>query len=538
MSTSMTVDSHPPSPYEEEEQNATLRGMLAPTSSKVLTDERTPLLMSASTSETLVGGERRRKKREVERTPLPLVQIGVLLFLQLSEPVTSQAIYPFINELIKNMDVTGGDERRVGYYAGLVESLFFASEALTVLYWSHLSDFVGRRPILLMGFAGLSLSMIGFGLSKTFPLLIISRSLAGLLNGNSGVIKSMMGEMTDYSNMAQAFAYIPVVWSVGATIGPFIGGQLSRPADRFPLLFSADFWKMYPYFLPCVVSAIFPISAFILVLVFLKETTLQSNNTRHRDESSCATSISETATIASSHLEEQITVGELDNEAPPPSIRSILTRRVFLAVLNYALLSFLDIAFLAVQPLFYATSIPLGGLGLSPATIGLCLGIYGILMGTFQAFFFAKFHDWLGSKKLLMLALSFNFPIFALFPVINLLARNFGTGLVTWAALGFQLCLCVLSDMSWGCAYIFVTLSSPDRRSLGATNGLAATVSAAMRSVGPAATTSLFAASIQHNLYHGLLVYVVLVGTVVAALLAASFLPSKEEEWENLVDVE
>lgn len=29
----------------------------------------------------------------------------------------------------------------------------------------------------------------------------------------------MMGEMTDYTNMAQAFAYMPVVWSVGATIG-------------------------------------------------------------------------------------------------------------------------------------------------------------------------------------------------------------------------------------------------------------------------------------------------------------------------------
>ena len=134
-----------------------------------------------------------------------------------------------------------------------------------------------------------------------------------------------------------------------------------------------------------------------------------------------------------------------------------------LAVLNYALLSFLDIAFLAVQPLFYATSIPLGGLGLSPATIGLCLGIYGILMGTFQAFFFAKFHDWLGSKKLLMLALSFNFPIFALFPVINLLARKYGTGYVTWAALGFQLCLCVFSDMSWGGFPVFLC---PFRRAL------------------------------------------------------------------------
>ena len=83
--------------YENEEYRNVIPSTLPisePGSSSQSLDERTPLL---SASETLVG--RRKKKREVERTPLPLVQIGVLLFLQLSEPVTSQAIYPFINEV-------------------------------------------------------------------------------------------------------------------------------------------------------------------------------------------------------------------------------------------------------------------------------------------------------------------------------------------------------------------------------------------------------------------------------------------------------
>lgn len=33
-------------------------------------------------------------------TPLPRVQIGILLLLQLAEPITSQCIYPFVNQVI------------------------------------------------------------------------------------------------------------------------------------------------------------------------------------------------------------------------------------------------------------------------------------------------------------------------------------------------------------------------------------------------------------------------------------------------------
>jgi hypothetical protein len=61
--------------------------------------------------------------------------------------------------------------------------------------------------------------MICFGLSKTFAMLVVSRALEGALNGNTGVIKTMFAEITDETNMAQAFAFLPICWAAGSTIG-------------------------------------------------------------------------------------------------------------------------------------------------------------------------------------------------------------------------------------------------------------------------------------------------------------------------------
>jgi len=44
---------------------------------------------------------------------------------------------------------------------------------VTVLHWSRLSDIIGRKPVLLIGLFGLSLSMYCFGLSKTFWGLVV-----------------------------------------------------------------------------------------------------------------------------------------------------------------------------------------------------------------------------------------------------------------------------------------------------------------------------------------------------------------------------
>ena len=109
-----------------------------------------------------------------------------------------------------------------------------------------------------------------------------------MLNGNIGVMKSMMADLTDETNAARGFSLIQVAWAVGGTIGfdilfslcsysniqtirPFIGGVLSRPQDRWPILFSDPFWGEYPYFLPCLATAAYSFLSFSLAAIFLKE---------------------------------------------------------------------------------------------------------------------------------------------------------------------------------------------------------------------------------------------------------------------------
>ena len=66
------------------------------------------------------------------------------------------------------------------------ESVFFLAECSTAVMWGFLSDRFGRRPVLLLGPLGLAFSMLSFGSSTTYALLVISRFCQGLFNGYIG----------------------------------------------------------------------------------------------------------------------------------------------------------------------------------------------------------------------------------------------------------------------------------------------------------------------------------------------------------------
>lgn len=64
--------------------------------------------------------------------------------------------------------------------------MFFVAECLTVVWFGRASDRYGRVPVLLFGPLGLGMSMLGFGLSKSFWSLVVFRCMQGAFNGNIG----------------------------------------------------------------------------------------------------------------------------------------------------------------------------------------------------------------------------------------------------------------------------------------------------------------------------------------------------------------
>ncbi|EGN93642.1 hypothetical protein SERLA73DRAFT_115664 [Serpula lacrymans var. lacrymans S7.3] len=480
------------------------------THTAVARDEEAPLL---------------QKNAKKPRTPLPTFQLTLLLSIQLAEPITAQCIFPFINQLVSELDITGGDERKVGYYAGLIESLFYVTQALTVLQWNRLSDQIGRKPVLLIGLVGLCGSMVGFGLSRTFWALVISRCFNGMLNGNIGIMKTMVGELTDSTNMAQGFAMIPIVWSAGAALGPFMGGTLARPHDRFPSWFSGSFWINYPYFLPCATAAAFTAFCFIIVALFLKETlpTKQKSKYMHKNYAALESNFSQQET-------HNGVVQPSVNQQTLPSLSSLFIPSVLIPVANYGALAFVEIAMFALQPLFYSTPIKYGGLGFEPSTIGMWMGLFGLVDGLFQIMFVAMIIERWGPKRIYMVAVSCFLPIYTIFPIISWAVKIWGVSPVVWFLLSCQLCLMVVLDMAFACIFMFITASSPTKLSLGAVNGLSQTTASISRAVAPAVATSLFAVSIQYDIFGGNAVWAVLLSLSLGAMYLGSRLPEELQD--------
>ncbi|KAI6098251.1 major facilitator superfamily domain-containing protein [Pisolithus croceorrhizus] len=479
-------------------------------------DEETPLLQTPSGVQ--------HKSQKAARTPLPWRQFSILLLLQLSEPLTSQVIAPFLPQLIRDVGITHGDDSSIGYYVGLVHSLFFLTEACTIFHWSRASDQIGRKPVLMTGLLGLSMSMYCFGLSKTFWGLVLSRCLNGALNGNIGVMKSMVAEITDPTNIAQACSIMPLTWFIGTTIGPLIGGLLEHPAENFPAVFGGStFFKAYPYFLPCSVSATFAVLCWFIAYFLLEETTKAQMSVKDYifgRKSKPQESNSGSPVIAEDGIQCDTSEGQLP-------LRKLLVPAVLISGGCYALFALTDIALRTVLPVYFAIPIEMGGLGLDPSAIGTILALLGLINGVCQSLLFTPLHDRLGPKNLYLIGTFLLFPAIALFPLTTWVARERGLDNLVWTLVGTQMILCVLSSFSFSVTFIYINAAAPNRASIGATNGLAQMMVSVMRAIGPAASNSAFSLSIQRHVVGGYFVYWMMMGMASVTLAMGFFLPKK-----------
>jgi MFS family permease len=467
----------------------------------------------------------------VQKSRLPWSQLSIVFAIQFTEPVAATVIYPFIAQLVRDTGVTGGDEKKTGYYAGVIESIFFLAESLTVYQWGRASDSprIGRRPVLLTGMLLSALSIIAFGLSKQFWLLVVTRAILGTCNGNIGVAKSVTAEITDSTNLGDAIAYLPITWALGVTLGPVIGGVLANPADRWSLFANSKFFREYPYFLPCFISALVPLGTFVMGYFYLKETLpaikqKEEKSGQPQNEAIQGDAASVEALCTSAE-------GSTPVEADPQtsSFLGLLTnKRVLITVTNHSFLALMEQCFVILIPLMYSTSIPNGGLGFHPFKIGLILGVVGFINGISQLVFLSKAISRFGPRRLYMFTYGTVFIALIAYPIMNSMARVTGdVNPSVWVVLVIQQLCNITIYAAYGCSFIFIVDCAPSKASLGATNGLAQMVSTVMRTVSPTLASSLFSISIEQRIMGGTMVYWVLCAIGTIGIYTSWLLPRK-----------
>ncbi|KAH9027876.1 MFS general substrate transporter [Lactarius pseudohatsudake] len=443
------------------------------------------------------------------RTPLPMAQISVLLTAWLAESITSHSISPYLNQLMRELPNV---------------SLHYAAEAATSFQWNRLSDHVGRKPVLLACLVGTTISILLFGLSHSFWALVLSRCLHGAVKGHVGAVKSTIAELTDETNIARGFSMPSAAWSLGYVIGPLIGGVLSRPQDRWPDTFSHPFWADYPYFLPCLVAAAFTCFSSIITALYLEETM----NSRPSEKPLCMDANGNSDT-------HQGEVGDSSGpdmspkepEKPLP-LRSVLTKPVVVTIINHAMFALLNMVAVTYIPLVWSTPVEFGGLNLSPASIGMWLSLYGGMNGIFQFVFFSHLITRFGPRRIFISGIVACAAIYTIFPFENLalrVAAGGGSNLALSLLVVLQLSSLCVSELGYPTVYLYISSAVPNKRSLGAANGLSQVATSIQSAVGPAAADWLFAFSLTHNVLGGNFAYVVLIGVVCVGLGLSTQLP-------------
>ena len=160
------------------------------------------------------------------------------------------------------MELTAGESQMFlvsVLFGGLLGSLYSMLQFFASPIWGRLSDRYGRRPILLLTTTGTALSYLVWIFAGGFWILILSRTLAGIMSGNIAVATAAVADLTERRQRSKGMALIGVAFGLGFILGPAIGGlgslvHLVDPGQ------AASAFSLTPFSFPALL-------AFLLALV-------------------------------------------------------------------------------------------------------------------------------------------------------------------------------------------------------------------------------------------------------------------------------
>jgi MFS family permease len=139
-------------------------------------------------------------------------------------------------------DLVGAPEKYTSVlFGGFLGSMFSLLQFLISPIAGGLSDYYGRKPILLISLIGITFSYGLWAISSNFGLFVLARFVGGLSKGNISLSMAIITDVSNKENRGKGMALVGIAFSLGFIFGPPIGALFSRFADK-----SSDDWFVYP----------------------------------------------------------------------------------------------------------------------------------------------------------------------------------------------------------------------------------------------------------------------------------------------------
>tara|TARA_Y100000766_G_scaffold284652_1_gene304065 strand:+ start:36319 stop:37683 length:1365 start_codon:yes stop_codon:yes gene_type:complete len=188
----------------------------------------------------------------------------VLFLVTMIDMIGFGIVIPFLTYLVEDL-TPESQVANIGLWVGLLMTSYSVAQFLFAPLWGSLSDRIGRRPVLMIGLVGNTVFFTLFGLANTLVIAFVARFMAGVFNGNLAVARAYIGDVSSPQELATRMGLIGAAFGLGFTFGPFIGGELSNPAERWDF-FRGTLFETHPYLLPCFVASL--LSLFSLAVAY------------------------------------------------------------------------------------------------------------------------------------------------------------------------------------------------------------------------------------------------------------------------------
>jgi len=175
----------------------------------------------------------------------------ILFFVVSTELIGFGLIVPVLPLLAKQFESSA-------LMIGLLMASYSFAQFISSPILGTLSDYYGRKKLLIFSKLGTVLGYILMAFSKSFLPFLVSRLIDGFTGGNISVARAYVSDITTEENRSKGMAVIGIAFGTGFILGPAIGGFL--------------YHKTYvDHFLPAMFAAGLSFLALLITFFFLKE---------------------------------------------------------------------------------------------------------------------------------------------------------------------------------------------------------------------------------------------------------------------------